>query len=248
MNNSVGFLYIATGSRYIRESVYSAATFKSVMPEIPIALFTDDASAIPAGSAFSEVRTIFQSNHDFGDKILPLKDSPFQKTVFLDTDTYCVAPCRDMFEILDRFDCAAVHAPYRECWHHPTLSVPDCFPELNTGVIAYHNQEPFQRFVDDWQETYVRFRELMQRKPAPNQPAFRDALYRSAVKFYVLPSEYNTRSCFPYFIGGNSFVRILHARGVDMDESLRLVRMQGNKRLGPRVVDIALGGRTAKKQ
>jgi hypothetical protein len=28
----------------------------------------------------------------------------------------------------------------------------------------------------------------------------------------VLPPEYNLRTCFPYFVGGNTTVRILHDR------------------------------------
>jgi len=47
------------------------------------------------------------------DKILPLLDSPFNRTVFLDTDTQVCSEFFELFDLLDRFDLAVAHAPWR---------------------------------------------------------------------------------------------------------------------------------------
>jgi hypothetical protein len=57
-----------------------------------------------------------------------------------------------------------------------------------------------------------------------DQPAFREALYTSDLRFAVLTPEYNLRACFPYFLGGNVEVKLIHARGHCLDEALAGLR------------------------
>ena len=235
MTDSFGFLYIATGAKYVAEALRSAASFYALMPDVPIALIKDRATPLPDRGPFTSVTFIEQASYTFVDKITPLKNSPFHLTVFLDTDTHCISPCYELFDLLDRFDCAAAHAPVRECWTHSQLKIPASFPELNTGVLAYKNELPFHLLVDDWYRTYQRFTQLTS-PPPHDQPAFRDALFRSNVRFYVLPSEYNLRSCFSHFIGGNARPSILHDRGPSLQRAIVDLSPELASRL-PRVVE-----------
>ena len=60
-------------------------------------------------------------------------------------------------------------------------------------------------------------------------------MYASDLRLTVLTSEYNLRACFPYFLGGDAEVKIIHARGHCLDEAIAHQRA-APKALLPRVV------------
>ncbi|MGH8048892.1 MAG: hypothetical protein ACREKL_16745 [Chthoniobacterales bacterium] len=205
----IGFLYIATGPRHLGEMLASVRSVRRHMPGVRIAVYTDQ-SGLPA-ELFDEIRAIENPRHSFIDKIAPLCDTPFERTVFLDTDTVVCAPVGDLFELLDRFDLAVAHAPYR---HDRPFVTPNCFTELNTGVMAYRRTDAVKTLFQDWLKTYEKEVAETGRMDS-DQPAFREALYRSPVPFYVLPTEYNLRTVMPAAVG-RCKVRIIHGRGPDM--------------------------------
>jgi hypothetical protein len=186
------------------------------MPDIPIVVYTDQAN-LPR-DAFDEIRPIQNPRHSFIDKIAPLSDPPFERTLFLDTDTYLCAPVGDLFEILDRVDLALAHAPYR---HDRPFVTPNCFPELNTGVVVYRHSAASNELFADWLRLYEEEVQETGRMDS-DQPAFRAALYRSKLSFSVLPPEYNLRTVMPAAVGRCS-VRIIHGRGPKMEELARWV-------------------------
>jgi hypothetical protein len=233
-----GILYVATGERYQEETRRSASSFKATMPDVPVAIFTDDPAVARNAGCFDVVRELTDCQHSYIDKLRPLVQSPFEWTLFLDTDTYSAAPCYELFDLLDRFDLAVAHAPLRAHFHFPP-SCPISFPELNTGVIAYRNTRAFQALVANWLAIFE-----SQPLEYDDQPAFREALYASNLRFAVLTAEYNLRACFPYFLGGNAEVKIIHARDHCLDEAIATLRSVP-KALLPRVVTPVARGRTA---
>lgn len=56
----------------------------------------------------------------------------------MDTDTYLVDTIDSIFDILERFDIAAPHAPIEE---DEFVNITDAFPEMNSGVIVYRKNE-----------------------------------------------------------------------------------------------------------
>jgi hypothetical protein len=227
-----GILQVATGETYLAEARRSAASFKQTMPDVPIALFTDDPATARKDGCFDLVLEHTYGRRSNADKLAPLKASPFEKTLFVDTDTHSIAPCLEVFDLLDRFDIAAAHAPIRANFHIPP-NLPASFPELNTGVIAYWNTPGFRSLVDHWIS-------LLASQPADargvDQPAFREALYRSGLRFAVLPPEYNLRTCFPFFVGGNAEVKIIHDRGESLDRGIAALQATP-KTVLPRAID-----------
>lgn len=219
-----GILYIATGRRHLDEMLVSARSVRRHMPGLPIVLYTDQEN-LPAG-VFDEIRRIGNPRHSFMDKIAPLCETPFERTVFLDTDTLVCAPIPDLFEILDRVDLALAHAPYRS---DAAFSTPNCFVELNTGVLAYRRTPQMVALFQDWLRIYEEEVAATGRMES-DQHAFREALYRSPVPFYVLPPEYNLRTVMPAAVG-RSRVRIIHGRGPDMHELERWVNASRHIRL-----------------
>ena len=148
MDLSRGILYVATGARYREEAARSASSFRSTMPDVPIALCTDDPEAAGALDCFDTVVQHTGARYSYIDKARPLTASPFDRTLFLDTDTHSLSACHEVFDLLDHFDLAVAHAPLRGHFGLP----PGCpaFPELNTGVIAYRTSSGFAALVDGW--------------------------------------------------------------------------------------------------
>src|SRR5206468_5798153 len=88
--------------------------------------------------------------------------------------------------------------------------VPDAFPELNTGVIAFRRSEAVSRLLQTWLKEYDRL--APQKPPSKDQPSFRRAVYQATdVRLAVLPPEFNLR----FWMAGfhNQPVRILHGWG-----------------------------------
>lgn len=201
-----GALYVAIGAdKYIQEAMASAASLRRVSSSLAIAL-ASDADAAPPG--FDQLVRIDEGD-GFRAKILALRRSPFERTVFLDSDTYVVAELSALFQLLERFDVAAAHAPNRVTL--PLDDVPAAFPELNTGVIACRRGEATDALLDRWLAEYDRL--LPDRPLSMDQPSFRRALYGSDIRLAILPPEFNMR----FEMAGyhNATVRVLHGRADD---------------------------------
>lgn len=207
MVDSNGILYIATGEQFVEEAILSAETVTEQMPETSIALITDTERQ-PA--IFDEIIQIDEPDRSFSDQIKYLSQTPFERTLCLDTDIYMDAPVHDVFPLLDEFDVAAAHAHDRSQFDVP--GVPESFPEYNTGVLAYRNTDRFSQFLASWQEYYTEFKR--DNKPH-NQPSFRKALFHSDLRVATLTPEYNLMVRFPGHAVGT--VRIFHGRLLDID-------------------------------
>jgi hypothetical protein len=198
-----GVLYVAIGTEeYRREAIASATSLRLLSPSLSIALATDG-DAAPA--VFDQIVRI-EERDGFRAKIVALRQSPFDRTIFLDSDTRVVAELSALFELLERFEIAAAHAPNRV-----TLAleeIPAAFPELNTGVIACRRSKGTDALLDRW---LVEFDRLAPSQPlSMDQPSFRRALYESDVRLAILTPEFNMR----FEMAGyhNDMVRVLHGR------------------------------------
>jgi hypothetical protein len=195
----------------------SAKSLKRVSPGVEVAIITGTG---PDGSR---------------DKILAARESPFERTVLLDCDTYVVRDLGPIFELLDRFDVACAHAPTRSSLHLD--DIPDSFPEFNTGLIAFRRSETVSSFLADWLADYDRLADL---RPASNdQPSFRCALYRSGLRIATLPPEWNQR----FDMAGyqNQALRVLHGWGDEARYRLLAAMMTTNGGIGD--AQVFSGGR-----
>jgi hypothetical protein len=185
MTITEGLLYIAKGDLYVHEAKLSARQVKSVMPEYPVTIVTD---RDVEGAIFDRV---IRDEAEFSKDIKPrlLRESPYEKTIFLDTDVYLQDGIPELFEILGDYDMALVpdraedHIPTDD-HEHPIDGVPEGFPEFNSGVIAYGADPAVMEFFQEWQKYYQPEHEYDQR-------SLRPALYHSDVRFTSLPRRYN---------------------------------------------------------
>lgn len=203
---SAGIIYIASGKKYVKEACQAAASVKAHMPDVPIALFADEAVSDPHVDRHV---SIDKPQSGFGDKVSYMLQSPFERTIFLDTDTYLCADISELFNLLDRYDLAAAQGAI--AFHQSLDTVPDCFPELNTGVIVYRQSPAVAALFQTWADLYHRDRERIKSWYCPDQPPFREALYSHPdIKLAVLHGEYNCRFIYPTRVAGT--VKILHGR------------------------------------
>ena len=234
-SSSRGVVYIVTGQKFVEEACLSAASVKKCMPYIPITIFSD----VPIDSTlFDQVVPIDRPAYDKEAKILHIRKSPYQETLFLDSDTHMIDDSRELFSLLERFDFAAVHSPCRA--QYQVSEVPDCFPELNTGVLLFKKSEQTESLLQRWVQIYREDRmnsvtwlvpgiASWYRHALPDQPSFRRAIYESGLKIATLPQEYNCRFLFPGFV--HTKVKILHGR----THSFLKISQELNKTMLPRV-------------
>lgn len=209
------FAYVATGARYLAEAAQSAASARAHMPDCRIVLVTPDAEP-PA--AFDEVIRFGHGLKDpFELKIAGMARVEASRFVFLDTDTFFLGEVSDLFAVLDRFDVGVAQAPVRlqsNIWpdaRHFVAAAPDCFPEFNTGVIAFRRGPEVVRLLEDWLALYKQHMAVQPPPRTQDQASFRTVLYESSLRVATLPPEYNCR--FPYPVSVCGKVRILHGRG-----------------------------------
>jgi len=198
------------------------------MPAYEIAIFTDDLGAIPPG-LFDSVEIIKEPSYSFMDRIKCLSKTPFKSTLFLDTDTYIVESFPELFELLGRFDIAYAHAPCRD-FNYGVMTCPKSFPPPQAGVLLFNNNRSIMALLRKWLKLFKK--QLIDTPKFTNdQPALGQAMYNSNVKFTILAPEYNLRTEFPCFIGGNARAKILHGRGISLEGLKPIV----NKSFKPRV-------------
>ena len=224
-----GVVYIATGQKFVDEAMISARSVKKHMPEVSITLFTDlenlvDAPPGPVNKVFlmQEVRKSCL------DKMYPLTDTPYERTLFLDTDTYVCDRIDELFEVLDNYDIAIAHPPYRV--QYEIKGIPECFPEPNTGVIVFKRSSESLEVMKQWPIEYEK--QLASTcKPHHDQHSFRAALYGSGARILVLPHEYNFRNIGPNFAGKGSKVKIIHGRHASFERLEQRLNAHSNYRV-----------------
>jgi len=190
---SEGVLYISTGMKYVKAAIRSARTVNKFCPELPIHLFTDPLcydhfdfknSLCP----FTTVEII--ENPHRRSKVDYISQSPYEFTLYMDSDTALAADITGLFKLLERFDIALAHAQRRNT--HANLSpwrieLPEAFPQMNGGIILYRNTPGVKKLLLDWSQS---FSELGSKR---DQITLRELLWLSDLRIATLPPEYNIR-------------------------------------------------------
>ncbi len=205
-----GVLYSCSGEFYVDEAVRSARSSLR-HNHLPHVLFT-----CPRTDSAPELSLVgFEpSGNPYADKIANLRRSPFERTLFLDTDTFVVDEIAHVLDVLDHYDIAVAYAPGYRGLDDP--DVPSAFHEFNTGVLAWRASERTDAFMRSWQETYLAW---LEQEPFPgarkatrggraDQPAFRRCAWQHGLRLFVLAPEYNFRLGYPATLVGR--VRVIH--------------------------------------
>jgi hypothetical protein len=222
--SDIGFIYVASGENFITEAIDSATSLRKFMPEAKIALITDNDSGLNQ-KCFNQIVHLSTdlvgvdpAYRGYYQKIKGLSASPYEKTLFVDTDTHFADSIWELFSLLKDYDLAIASAPYKA--KIPSMSLiefnqkyqqKDYLPTLNTGVICYQKSSKVRQLFQDWEEVFV------SKAPAnggyySDQTVFCQALAKSQVRHNILPIEYNFRIGMPQAVHGR--VKIFHGRPV----------------------------------
>jgi hypothetical protein len=228
-DTNFGVFYVAAGQKYVDEACRSAQSLKQINSSIKIALACN----------------LLPSDRNLFDRIIPVEEtvscrnegllfkvkhlynlSPYEKTLFVDTDTVFIHDCQSGFDILEYFDLALSPAPVDK--HYPQLASGqkiECKP-LNTGVIFFRKNEANDALFKFWVELYSSKLSLNPNLKESDQTSFVEALMNSSSRLYPLASEWNARFCFI-----NSFcepVKILHGYSNHLDKIAEQINLHPN--------------------
>lgn len=207
-----GILYIIYGNRSLEEARVSIQSAQKQMPGILISIIADEKLRNFFNIEVDQINFVnMPETWNWNIKVKHIAKLPYQKTIFIDTDTVICDDITDLFDLLDRVDIAMAHEPVRT-WGFELDGIPDSFPMLNTGVIAFKKSEKTANLFSKWTEAHKWLDSEKVKNPKisyTDQNSFRYALYNSKeIDFSILPPEYNCRvgaGC----VAGK--VKILHA-------------------------------------
>lgn len=232
-DESRGVLYAVTGESNLAETLFSAASLKRCMPELSITLVTDVSGAT---GPFETVIHVPTDAYDRAYTIRAMQRLPYERTLYLDSDTYICARLDSVFEVLERHDMAGVivHGLPK----YETGAVPEAFPSVNGGVLAFKRNDRTNRFLAAWLATYEAHNAKDRRDSVapgqkakrflPNQPSLRETLFASDVRFGALLQTYNCRLDHLNIVDGE--VKILHGGHADLARIAREVNEYHGKR------------------
>lgn len=218
-----GFVYVATGEEYVNEAIASARSLRRFHEE-PICLITN--GEVPPGHPFSDVICRPELSKSIRSK-LEMNLCPYERFIFLDSDTRILSSLAELFHLLEMFDVCVPAA--LGGYHYQLDGVSSAFREPSTNVIGFRRSEAVEEFFRKWMEYFRKYEKEMGREW--DQRSFRHAAYEvRLLRLCFLGDEW---SLSPY-PGGLLCrdVKILHGRPPQL-----IAAMEGsvNAKLGYRV-------------
>ncbi len=202
---TIGVLYLAIGEQYENQALESARSIIRFAPNLKFAICTNLKNVNDFWDCKIEIekKGVTKKNYML-DKVLAFSKSPFDRTLYLDTDTYILSDISTVFKLLDRFEICVTMGHNRYKRHliqtggiagpkdnsqskknvfNPQIS--SSFSPIQGGFLLYEKsdttkmwfQKLLQRYIDkEWYDDQVSIREL---------------LWEEKISFYTLPPEYN---------------------------------------------------------
>lgn len=149
-----GVIYLASGGRsYLGELLTSLRSLRTHEPDLPVTVFSR--YALPGGTPCEHV--FFDTeHHPLKQKVMILPQSPYEETLFLDTDTTILAPIQPIFDYLDTSDFAVANMFLADWSVTPPKLLNLVKPnDYNTGVLLFNRQPATQAFLQRWQEAVL---------------------------------------------------------------------------------------------
>lgn len=190
-----GYLFAFFGKQYREEAIRSAKRIKVVDRDAHITAVTTEEEDFE--DAFDHVVFRKFSSGTYQRHLLykvlhMYRCSPYQRTLFLDSDTYLCYAVPELFDLLDHFDVGVTHGPY-------DTSIPKLYDRevvgywpFNTGVITFSKNAVNERVFDLWSTLY----EDHVNGPDEygiDQEFLNTALLRYSARVCTLPVQYNAR-------------------------------------------------------
>lgn len=230
MNQTKGYLYVATGEKFIAEAAQSAASLRAVHAGAHVTLATNEPCKNAAFDTIISVNFKLETGETPWKvgllfKAFALQHSPYEQTFFVDTDTYFLEDCRHLFSLLDFHDVLIAHSPAdvsKVTWQGQEL---EGYHPYNTGVIVFRKNAKTTQLLADWLAIY---KEKFDLYPSDQTP-FMEALLKNTIQLYVLLPFYNFREHFMVSLPPGT-VKIVHGRPRDISDLTAIVNGDQNHR------------------
>jgi len=204
-----GILYIATGKKFLQEAAENAKAGRKQIGSRKIAIVTDNIAEAEITGCFDICIIHPDPRLSYRDKIPPLINLPFEKTLFLDSDARIISSVDGLFQQFEWYDFGAAHAPVRIPDGWCDKQIPDIFPEFNSGVLLLRRSELQESLIRKWLEKYDIINQ------AWDQATLRSAVWEmlnNGLRHLVIPPEANFRTTKPWIAGHGLEVVIVHGR------------------------------------
>ncbi len=193
INDKRGFIYIAFGNSFYQECINSAKILKK-FTNYPIHLITDQKLI-----SNNEKRLFISINNvknlHIRSKVDYISFSPFENTIYLDTDIIVVREIDELFDLLENYDVIATLDTARKRENISNLideykKIPYAFGEVNGGLLGFSKFAKIN-ILNKWPNIFYKY---MDKTGGWDQPSLRMLLWKNKASLYILPPEFNVRS------------------------------------------------------
>lgn len=182
------------GDKYLNEASISISSMRRFhTPCPPVTIFTnhnkckiDNINLIKINH--NDYKKVTNKNVSYArgskpNRIMSLMKSPYEYSIYLDNDTFAIAPVLDdIYRLLENFDIALCHSGAVPKGYG--REVPATFPEFNCGLIAFKKSACMGLF-ERWLELYSAT------MSGHDQGTFRAAIWESNLRIATMPQQYN---------------------------------------------------------
>lgn len=210
LDENLGVIYAAVGNtKYVEQALISKRSVQRFNSKIKFAILTDinvDEREWDVVIPYCTEVKLTPSNYMLP-KLLGLINSPFEQTIFLDSDTFILDDLFPIFKLLDKYD--FVYTNSHMCIEKDLIArgklkskdgetydvlnklVPLTFLAVQGGFFCYNKVKAIDLL--NWV-----LNEYLKREFYDDQTIFREAFWKFDLKTYVLPKSYNFNSLYDW--------------------------------------------------
>jgi hypothetical protein len=221
VEEEVGYVYAVCGAEsFLREAVTSATSLKRVDDEAHVTLITT-----PSLAGEGRAAPPFDHVVEVGDEIVDghevdwqtglsfkaatiYEHSPYERTLFLDSDTYVIDNCRGLFGLLDHFELCLPKVPGASNPFMKDGNEVVGYNSYSSGLILFKKGRENEALFADWRNAFENGDFW------GDQRALTHVLLGNEVAPYVLPN--NWHAVFGSFENYSGRVHLLHGRHHDL--------------------------------
>ena len=196
-----GVIYTAGGDiSFVKEAIFSAKTLKRHNPRLKTTLFTTFKGI--KSKYFDQIVYHPPTMHPMKYKIIDMLSSPYDFTLYLDTDTMVTDKIYEIFDFLLIYDIGFTHRVKAKWSKHPEFIDYIDFETIQTGFLLYRKNERVINFLKAWNEEMQKNpdNEIRSGLPTGDQATLnrlikeKDLLNLYELKYFFLPNKvYNAR-------------------------------------------------------
>lgn len=211
-----GAIYLAFGENYLSMALLSIKTLKEHNPNLSVTLVTNIKIDITSINYMSKSHDYiefldYQNSENRKIKTSIVNYTKYEKTIFIDCDTYIISDIGLIFEILDFFDlCMRLNPSSQSAIGKGEKKILEGkfriseISHWNSGVIAFKNNSKVEHFFGLWNESFI------QTNSQFDQISLVEAVFLSRVKLMSLTDEWNYNPNTLYYWGFVKNKKIIH--------------------------------------